>query len=126
MKNDKKEGDEKERDMKENDNKENGTKVDKEDQMKRYYVDFYDMFDGWGTFGFSTDNLSDDLQEAIKKCDRLNSELAKGNKDCGEHYGVIDSQVNREVYCGQDGAYKEKISNMIPDLVDHLRGVVKE
>jgi len=108
-----------------NDKKENGTKVGEKDQMKRYYVDFYDMFDGWGTFGFFTDNLFDDLQEAIKTCDKLNSGLAKGNKDCGEHYGVIDSQVNREVYCGQDDAYKEKLSNMISDLGDHLLGVVK-
>ncbi len=117
--------DNKERDMKENDNKENGPKVGKKDQMKRYYVDFYDMFDGWGTFGFFTDNLFDDLQEAIKTCDKFNSGLTKGNKDCGEHYGVIDSHVNREVYCGQDDAYKEKLSNMTSDLGDHLLGVVK-
>jgi hypothetical protein len=84
-------------------------KIDEKDQLKRYYVDFYDMFDGWGTFGFFTDRLFDILDDAIKCCNKLNEELAKGNKVCGEHYGVIDSKTNIEVYCGQDKEYKEKI-----------------
>lgn len=67
----------------------------------RYYVDIYDMFDGWGggCWGFFEDRLFDDLDEAKKKCDELQAELAEGNKECGEHYGVIDSEKNREVYC---------------------------
>lgn len=84
----------------ENDNKEDEVKVDKKDQRKRYYVDFYDMFDGWGEFGFFTGRLFDDLNEVIKLCNKLNSELNKGNKSCGEHFGVIDSKVSREVYFG--------------------------
>ena len=68
---------------------------DSKDQTKRYYVDFYDMFDGWGGFGFFADRLSDDLDEAIKLCDKLNSELDDNNKSCGHHYGVIYSNINR-------------------------------
>ncbi len=98
---------------KENDNKENLVKIDEKGQMKRYYVDFYDMFDGWGTFGFFNERLFDDLDIAIKLCDKLNDGLAKGNKACGEHYGVIDSKTNREIYCGQDKEYKEKIFGKI-------------
>lgn len=93
----------------ENDNKENVVKVDDNGQMKRYYVDFYDMFDGWGTFGFFNDRLFEELDDAIKCCDGLNEELAKGNKACGEHYGVMDSKNNMEVYCGQDEEYKKNI-----------------
>lgn len=69
---------------------------------KRYYVDFYDMIDGWGDFGFFTERLSDKFIEAIKLCDKLNSELDKSNKECGEHYGVIDNIYGREIYCGLD------------------------
>ena len=93
----------------ENDNNENEVKTDEKGQMKRYYVDFYDMFDGWGSFGFFTDRLFDELDDAINCCDKLNEELAKGNKACGEHYGVMDSKTNMEVYCGQDKKYKDLI-----------------
>lgn len=93
----------------ENDNNKNGVKTDEKGQMKRYYVDFYDMFDGWGSFGFFTDRLFDELDDAINCCNKLNEELAKGNKACGEHYGVFDSKTNMEVYCGQDKEYKEMI-----------------
>lgn len=97
-----------------------------ENKTKRYYVDFYDMMDGWGTFGFFTDRLFDDLPGAIKLCDKLNSELPEGNKNCGEHYGVIDSTVNREIYCGQDKKYKEGISRMMHDILTNLAGNIKE
>jgi hypothetical protein len=93
----------------ENDNNENEVKTDEKGKLKRYYVDFYDMFDGWGSFGFFTDRLFDELDDAINCCDKLNEELAKGNKACGEHYGVMDSKTNMEVYCGQDKEYKEMI-----------------
>jgi hypothetical protein len=93
----------------ENDKKENGLKVDEKVQMKRYYVDFYDMFDGWGVFGFLSDRLFGGLDDAIILCDKLNFELDKGNKSCGEHYGVIDGTTNRETHCGQDEEYKQKI-----------------
>lgn len=106
----------------ENDKKEKEVKVDEKDQMKRYYVDFYDMFDGWGTFGFFTDRLFDELPDAIKLCDKLNEELDKNNKNCGEHYGVVDSKVNREVYCGQDEKYREKYK--LSDLSKHISELI--
>ena len=43
--------------------------VIKENEIKRYYVDFYD---GWGEFGFFVERLFDDLSSSIKLCDRLN------------------------------------------------------
>ena len=77
---------------------------------KRYYVDFYDMIDGWGgDFGFFPDRLFDDLDLAIKLCDKLNSELDKSNKECGEHFGMIDGTINREAYCGMDEKYRTNI-----------------
>lgn len=81
-------------------------------ETKRYYVDFYDMVDGWGTFGFFTDRLFDDIDLAIELCKRLNSELDDGNKSCGGHYGVIVHSTGREVYCGIDEKYKIKISDL--------------
>lgn len=65
----------------------------------RYYVDFYDMFDGWGTWGFFEDRLFDNLEAARAKADELQAELPQGNKNCGEHYGVIDKEKGREIYC---------------------------
>jgi hypothetical protein len=101
----------------ENNVTEKAIKVDEKGQEKRYYVDFYDMFDGWGTFGFFTDRLFEELDSAIKLCDELNDKLDKGNKSCGEHYGVMDSKVSREVYCGQDKEYKEKILGLDTQLL---------
>lgn len=97
-----------------------------ENKIKRYYVDFYDMIDGWGDFGFFTDRLFDNLPDAIKLCDELNSKLPEGNKRCGEHHGVIDSTTQREIYCGQDKKYKEEVGKMINVLVDTLVGNVKD
>lgn len=68
---------------------------------KRYYVDFYDMIDGWGTWGFWPERLFDDLEAAKVKCNELMAKLDNANKRAGEHYGVIDSVTNREVYCTQ-------------------------
>lgn len=82
-------------------------------ETKRYYIDFYDMIDGWGDFGFFLERLFDDLDLAIKTCDKLNSELDKTNKDCGEHYGVIDGTINQEVYCGMDEKYRTNILKTI-------------
>ena len=68
--------------------------------MKRYYVDFYDAFDGWGgMFGWDPDRLFDDLEEAKKCCIKLQSKLAEGNKKMGEHYGVIDGKTKFEIFC---------------------------
>lgn len=70
---------------------------------KRYRVDFYDMIDGWCAAGlehsFWPDREFDDLEAAKQKCAELQSDLAQGNKDCGEHYGVIDMNTNREIFC---------------------------
>ncbi len=64
---------------------------------KRYIVDFYDMIDGWcGCGGFGE---FDDLDEAKKFADDKMKTLDNSNKRAGEHYGVIDLTVNREVYC---------------------------
>lgn len=92
-----------------------------ENKEKRYYVDFYDMIDGWGGFAFFTERLFDELPEAIKLCDKLNSELDESNKKCGEHYGVIDSVIGREIYCGMEEKYKIKISDMETALLSQSR-----
>jgi hypothetical protein len=66
--------------------------------VKRYFIDFYDMMDGWGgTPGWYGD--FDTLEEAKKECDEKMKTLDNSNKRAGEHYGVIDSVLNREVYC---------------------------
>ena len=65
----------------------------------RYYVDFWDMSDGWGTFGFFTHRLFSNLKLAKECCDALQSELNQNNKNCGGHYGVIDKELSREIYC---------------------------
>lgn len=69
--------------------------------MKRYYVGFYDMFDGWGIYGFWKERLFDDLEKAIKCCIKLQDELDDDNKNCGEYFGVIDGDTKGEVYCGK-------------------------
>lgn len=53
---------------------------DLKDLTKRYYVDFYDMFDGWGGFGFFPERLFDDLTLASKLCDELNEKLEEGSQ----------------------------------------------
>lgn len=66
----------------------------------RYYVDFYDVFDGWGgVFGFYPDRLFDDLDKAQAKADELQETLNSGNVEMGEHYGVIDGTIGKEIYC---------------------------
>ncbi len=86
--------------------------IGKKDQKNMYYVDFYDIFDGWGEFGFFTDRLFDNLDDAIELCDKLNNELNNGNKSCGEHYGVIHGGTSGEIYCGLDEKYETSISDL--------------
>ena len=83
------------------------------DETKRYYIGFYDMIDGWGDFGFFQERLFDDLDSAIELCNKLNSGLDKSNKECGEHFGVIDGTINREIYCGMDEKYRTNILKTI-------------
>ena len=57
---------------------------------KRYYVDFWDMSDWWGTWGFWPERLFDSLDETRACRDQLNAELADDNPssiDPGEHWG---------------------------------------
>ena len=66
--------------------------------MKPYRVDFWDSFDhSWN----GQENDFDELSEAIAACDQMQARLPQSNKDCGEHYGVIDLRIGREVYCGK-------------------------
>jgi hypothetical protein len=64
--------------------------------MKPYRVDFWDSFDRSWT---GVPNDFADLDEAIAVCNRKQAALAQGNKNCGEHYGVIDLRLGREIYC---------------------------
>ncbi len=64
--------------------------------MKPYRVDFWDSFDrSWN----GQENDFDELSEAIAVCKRMQAKLPQSNKNCGEHYGVIDLRIGREVYC---------------------------
>lgn len=92
--------------------------------IEMFYVDFYDMIDGWGTFGFFPDRLFGDLDGAIELCNRLNAELPESNKECGEHFGVIDRDTNREIFCGMDEHYKIKTVEMISDIFKNIKGDV--
>lgn len=92
--------------------------------MKRFYVDFYDMIDGWGIFGFFPDKLFDNLDDAIELCNNLNDELPESNKRCGEHFGVIDKNTNREIFCGMDERYKMKMVETISDIFKNIKGDV--
>jgi hypothetical protein len=69
-------------------------------KIKKYYIDFYDMIDGWIYGSTSNPELTyDDIEEAKKKCIELHSGLSTSNIRAGEHYGVKDSLTNKEVYC---------------------------
>ena len=85
-------------------------------ENKRYYVDFYDMFDGWGTWGFCANRLFDDFEEAKTCANILQSELDKANRLAGEHYGVIDKKKNREIYCTMDKEYTESLKKDIDKI----------
>ena len=65
----------------------------------RYRVDFYDMFDGWIGGTLDDPYEFDDLSQAIALRDKRNAELDEGNKRIGEHYGVIDLEIRKEVNC---------------------------
>ena len=68
----------------------------------RYYIDFYDMCDGWtDADSRNPSRMFDNLESAKKECQRLQSELRKSNAMAGEHYGVFDTLLGREIYCGR-------------------------
>lgn len=68
---------------------------------KRYIVDFYDGFDGWIRAGMEPEPevCFDDLEKAREYRDAKEAVLDQGNKDFGEHYGIIDTKINQEVEC---------------------------
>ena len=66
--------------------------------MSKYYVDFYDAFDGWGTWGFYAERLFDDAEDAKRCALELQATLADGNIKMGEHYAVI-SEHGGEIFC---------------------------
>lgn len=67
---------------------------------KRYWVDFYDMFDGWIRYPECDDKYQfDDLDAAKAKADEKQAKLDKNNISAGEHWGVIDTTTGLEVYC---------------------------
>lgn len=55
-------------------------------KKKRYYVSYYDMIDGWGLFGFYTERLFYNEEDAIICRDKLNKTVSK---NCGEHFGIV-------------------------------------
>lgn len=67
----------------------------------RYFVDFYDAFDGWIRRGVEPEQevCFDNLDEAIQYRDERNSELDIENIRMDEHYGVIDNTTKCEIQC---------------------------
>ena len=57
-----------------------------------YYVDYYDMNDGWLGWDyiseFRKDRIFTDIDEANRVKDELNEEMSFGNVRCGEYYDV--------------------------------------
>jgi hypothetical protein len=69
-------------------------------EEKRYWVDFYDMMDGWIHIAeHDSTKRFDDFEEAKALAIKLHSELDENNKKAGEHWGVIDIIKNREIFC---------------------------
>ncbi len=76
--------------------------------VKRYRVDYYDIFDGWICRGdvesvFGYDYATQD--EAIRKCRELNRALDAQNIKAGEHWGVIDLEMGR--FLGASGSEQQ-------------------
>lgn len=71
--------------------------------MKRYIVDMYDAFDGWITVGMEPldEQIFSNIDEARKYRDKKNAGLDKDNIMMGEHWGIIDTEINHEVECCQ-------------------------
>ena len=60
--------------------------------LPRYYIDFYDAFDGWTgeLTGICGIFASDDLEKMKEQCNLLQEKLGNNNKKCGEYYCVMD------------------------------------
>ncbi len=70
--------------------------------VKKYVIDFYDAFDGWGEGrlgdfipGFSFDSFED----AKHFCDEKMKILDNNNKNMGEHFSVFVG--DQEIYRGK-------------------------
>jgi hypothetical protein len=68
----------------------------------RYGIDFYDMFDGWIGMIDQPNNQFESFEVAIIARDRLNDELDDKNKKVGEHYGVFKIGGHVEIDCPAD------------------------
>jgi len=66
-----------------------------------YRVDFHDMIDGWclKRIKHAPGCDFDDLQKAIRYARDKQSLLRKENIAAGEHYGVINLETGKEVFC---------------------------
>ena len=65
-----------------------------------FKVDFYDAFDGWIAKDISTPEREfASKEQAIKLCKKLQEENPPNSM--GEHYGVIDLTMDREIFCGR-------------------------
>jgi len=72
------------------------------------------MIDGWiRGWELYTDWQFDDLEEAKAFCKKLHEKLDESNKSTGEHYGVIDMEIGREIFC-MDGKNWEPPESMYP------------
>ena len=72
--------------------------------MGKYRVDFWDSFDRWIVSGLPSgtdpENEFDNLDKAIELCKE--KQVAKPPNTMGEHYGVIDLDIQKEVFCGKN------------------------
>jgi hypothetical protein len=78
------------------------------DETMRYWVDFYDMFDGWIRYPEIDPSYQfDDLEAAKAKARAKQAKLDKNNIDAGEHWGVIDTTTGREIFCLENQVIKK-------------------
>ena len=67
---------------------------------KLYLIDFFDEFN-W-EWANDLEPRFDSFQEALEACDALQAKIPKGNRDFGDHYGVINLEIGLEVYCSRE------------------------
>lgn len=68
-----------------------------------FRVDFWDVVDGWGFAGYGVDTDPsrefESKEDAIKLCQEL--QMKTPPSSMGDHYGVIDLDIGKEVFCGK-------------------------
>lgn len=70
--------------------------------IKKYVIDFYDAFDGWGEGrlgDFKPGYAFDNIEDAKRACDEKMKLLEPENKNMGEHYSVFVG--DHEIYRGK-------------------------